>query len=215
MNPKLHLPGCVGCTAAFNCQNSVSRIYILQTIYLACSPVFILLMCLINNTHETREWLKDLCDVTMIVLKKKPKATKCSDHRTVSLIAHTANIVAGIHRRRSERKVEDVLKDQFGFRRGKGAIEAIGVLRIIPERTLEIDEEWCVISIDWQNASDRVKWVALVQILRENGIDWCERRFISKFYMDQCVKVRLDQGETTRVKTGLGARQGCICHRLY
>jgi hypothetical protein len=53
-------------------------------------------------------------------LKKKPKATNCSDHRTISLIAHTANIVARILRRRIERKTEDALgENQFGFRRGK------------------------------------------------------------------------------------------------
>jgi hypothetical protein len=56
----------------------------------------------------------------MIALKKKPKATKFSDHHTISLIAHTAKIVARILRRRVERKIEDCLgEDQFGFRRGK------------------------------------------------------------------------------------------------
>jgi hypothetical protein len=35
----------------------------------------------------------------MIVLKKKPNATKCSDHLTFSLIAYTAKIVASIFRR--------------------------------------------------------------------------------------------------------------------
>jgi hypothetical protein len=39
----------------------------------------------------------------------KPQATKCSDHRTISLIAHTAKIVAKIRRRGIERKIEDVL----------------------------------------------------------------------------------------------------------
>jgi hypothetical protein len=56
----------------------------------------------------------------MFALKKKPQATKCSDHRTFSLIAHTAKVVAKILRRRIEMKIEEVLgKDQFGFRRGK------------------------------------------------------------------------------------------------
>ena len=81
----------------------------------------------------------------MIALKKKPQATKCSDHRTYSLIAHIAKIVAKILRRRIEKKIEDVLgEDQFEFRRGKGTRDAIGMLRIISERTLEKDEELCV-----------------------------------------------------------------------
>jgi hypothetical protein len=74
---------------------------------------------LINTIHETTEWPKDLTEVTMIALKKKPQATKCNDHRTISLIAHTAKTVAKILRRRSKRTTEDVLgEDQFGFRRG-------------------------------------------------------------------------------------------------
>ena len=107
----------------------------------------------------------------MIALKKKPQATKCSDHRTISLIANTAKIVAKILRRRIEKKIEDVLgEDQFGFRRGKGTRDAIGMLIIISERILEIDEELSVCFIDWQKMFDRVNWTKLMQILKEIGM---------------------------------------------
>ena len=48
---------------------------------------------LINTIYETGEWPKDFTEVTMVALKKKPQATKCSDHCTISLIAQTAKIV--------------------------------------------------------------------------------------------------------------------------
>ena len=51
---------------------------------------------LINTTYETGEWPKDVTEVTMIALKKKTQATKCSDHRTISRIANTAKIIAKI-----------------------------------------------------------------------------------------------------------------------
>ena len=52
----------------------------------------------------------------------------------ISLIANTAKIVAKILRKRIEKKIEDVLgEDQFGFRRGKGIGDAIGMRRIISE----------------------------------------------------------------------------------
>jgi len=70
------------------------------------------------------------------------------------------------------------------------------MMRIIAERTLEIDEELCVCFIDWQKAFDRVNWTKLMQILKRTGIDWRERRLISKLYMDQRIKVRLDRGDT-------------------
>jgi len=107
---------------------------------------------LINTLHKTGERPKDFTEVTMIALKKKPQVTKCSDYHTISLITRTTKIVAKIHilRRRIKRKIEDVLgEDQFGFRRGKGTRDAIGMLRIISERILEIDVELYVCFIDW------------------------------------------------------------------
>jgi len=54
---------------------------------------------------------------SIITIKKRPQVIKCSDHRTISLIAHTAKIIAKILSTRIEKKIEDVLGDQFGFRR--------------------------------------------------------------------------------------------------
>jgi hypothetical protein len=69
---------------------------------------------------------KDFTEVTMTVSKKNQKATNCSDHRTIRLIAHTEKPVARILRN-IERKVDNILgEDQFGFRSGKGTGEALG-----------------------------------------------------------------------------------------
>ena len=58
-----------------------------------------------------------------------------------------------------------------------------------------------------------------MQILKRICIDWRERRLISKLYMEQKVKVRLDQGETRSVQIGTGVRQRCclspILFNLY
>ena len=46
---------------------------------------------LTNKFYETGEWPKEFTEVTTIALKKKkPQATKCSDHGSISQIAHTA-----------------------------------------------------------------------------------------------------------------------------
>ena len=118
-----------------------------------------IMMKLINTIYATGEWPKDFMGVTKIALKKKPQVTKCNDHRTISLIAHTAKIVTKILRRRIEKTIEEVLgEDHIGFRRGKGSRGAIGMLRIISERTLEINEDLCVCFIEWKQAFDRVNW---------------------------------------------------------
>jgi hypothetical protein len=48
-----------------------------------------------------------------------------------------------------------------------------GVLRILSEQTLDIDEEMCACFIDWQMAFDCVNWTKLMLILKENGIACC------------------------------------------
>jgi hypothetical protein len=70
-------------------------------------------------------------------------------------------------------------------------------------------EELCACFIYWQKAFDHVNWTKLMQILKGTGIYWRERRLISKLYMEQSVKVQLDQGEARSVKIGKGVRQGC------
>jgi hypothetical protein len=83
------------------------------------------------------------------------------------------------------------------------------MLRIISERTLEIDAELCVCLIDWQKAFGRVNWTKLVQILKVTGSDWREGRLTGNLYMGQGVRVRLNRGETRSVKIRSAVRQGC------
>ena len=56
-------------------------------------------------------------------------------------------------------------------------------------------------------------------MLRNIGVNWRERRLIRNVYMEQRVKLRINQGETDSVKIGSGVRQGCcmspILFNLY
>jgi hypothetical protein len=50
-------------------------------------------------------------------------------------------------------------------------MDAIGMLRIISERTLDTDEELCACFVDRQKAFHSVYWTKLMQILKKTGID--------------------------------------------
>ena len=66
-----------------------------------------------------------------------------------------------------ESKIEEVInEDQLGFRKGKGTRDAIGLMRIITERVLEVNEEMFLCFIDWQKAFDLVDWTKLLEMLR-------------------------------------------------
>ena len=103
----------------------------------------------------------------MIPLPKKANATACSDFRTISLIPHVSKILLRIVMRRIEGKARDIIsKTQFGFRKGVGTREAIGVMRILEERSLEYNNKVYVCYIDFEKAFDRVNWVKMMQILK-------------------------------------------------
>jgi hypothetical protein len=85
------------------------------------------------------------------------------------------------------------------------------MLGTMSEQTSDIDYELCACFIDWQEDCDRRSWTKLMLILKQNGIDLRERRLISKMYMDQRVKVQLDQGETRNVKNGTGVVRKELC----
>ena len=54
-----------------------------------------------------------LTEVTVTALKNVSETTKCSDHRIMKLITYAAHIVAKIHRRKIERKIDDVLVEDY------------------------------------------------------------------------------------------------------
>jgi hypothetical protein len=162
---------------------------------------------LINSMCESGEWPKYSTDITMNALKKDPKTRKCCDHRTVSAIAHATKIIARTHRRKIEKNTEDVSgEDHFGFRTGKGARDAPGMLRVISDRTLDIVEELCACFIDWQKAFGRIIWIKLMHIVKSTGINWAQEDWLANCTRIS-VELRLNQGQTRRVKTGRGFRQ--------
>jgi hypothetical protein len=77
---------------------------------------------LINNIYETGDWPRDFIEVTINDLKENTKATKFSDERRSHSQPHCtcSKMVPRLHRRRFEKKSEDVFgKAKFGFRLGK------------------------------------------------------------------------------------------------
>src|SRR6218665_2538248 len=70
-------------------------------------------------------------------IEKKANATECGDFRTISLIPHASKIVLKILTKRITTKAEEFLgKNQFVFRKGCGTRGAIGVMRMLCERSL-------------------------------------------------------------------------------
>src|SRR3984885_14147392 len=157
-------------------------------------------------------WPEDYLQSIMVPIKKKPNASKCEDHRTISLITHAAKIMIRILTRRIQAKTEainEIGDDQFGFRKGMGTRDAIGSLRVLTERSCEIGQEVYICFVDYEKAFDRVDWKKLMQALRRVGVDWRDRRLIGNLYMGQKVRIRIDGEYSEQGVVGRGVRQGC------
>ena len=74
-----------------------------------------------------------------------------------------------------EWEIEDVVEDQFGFRREKRTWDAEKNIR-----TLEPDEKLCACFINWQKAFDHVNWTKLME---------AQKKTDQQLHMDHWVKV--------------------------
>src|SRR6476469_6288363 len=102
-------------------------------------------------------WSSDFTRVAMIPLQKNMNAVECNDHRTISLISHASKILLTILTNRIEAKARDFKgRNQFGFRKGCGTRDAIGVMRMICERSLEFGNKVYICFVDFEKAFDRV-----------------------------------------------------------
>jgi Reverse transcriptase (RNA-dependent DNA polymerase) len=168
------------------------------------------LVGLCRDLYEQGAWPEDFTRVVMIPLQKKMNAVECGDHRTISLISHASKIMLKVLTRRIEAKTKDFIgPNQFGFRRGCGTRDAIGVMRVLCERSLEHGNDVYICFVDFEKAFDRVNWVKMMDILKRLQVDWRDRRMINQLYMSQEAVIRIADGESEPAIIGRGVRQGC------
>src|SRR6478609_8966423 len=87
--------------------------------------------------------------------------------------------------------------------------DAIVVMRMICERSLEFGNNVYICFVDFEKACDRVNWEKMMKVLQGIGVDWRDRRMKSKLYMNQEAVVRIEGGELDSGIIGRGVRQGC------
>ena len=127
---------------------------------------------LCREIYNSGIWPDDFTKSVMIPIPKKPNAMDCAGCRTISLISHASKILLKILNNRIQSKADLMLgKTQFGFRKGCGTREAIGVMRTICERSLEHGNEVFICFVDFEKAFDRIDWVKMLDILKEIGVD--------------------------------------------
>ena len=147
---------------------------------------------LYNVIYSTGTFPEELLKSVYITLPKQPRATECSNYRTISLMPHTLKIFLKVIQDRIGRKIDrEVGQTQFGFRPGSGTREGIFCFNILAQKHIEINQDLYTCFIDYSKAFDRVHHAQLIDCLEKIGIDGRDIRVIANLYWHQKATIRI------------------------
>ena len=75
-------------------------------------------------------------------------------------------------------------------------------MKILSEHNLEHNQNVYVCFVEFRKTFDGIRWDKLLEILKNIGVDWRDRKLISELYMGQIAVVRADDGETPPIVVG-------------
>jgi hypothetical protein len=104
----------------------------------------------------------------------------------------------------------EIAKEQYGFMPDKGTRNAIFILRMIIERSIEVKHDLYLCFLDYTKAFDKVKHDNLFQILEKLDIDGKDLRIIRNLYWDQKAAIRINNDTSGYTGIKRGVRQGCV-----
>ncbi|GFR85386.1 RNA-directed DNA polymerase from mobile element jockey-like [Elysia marginata] len=102
----------------------------------------------LNEIYDTGEIPTDISRSVFIAHPKKPGATECELHRTISLMSHVTKILLRVVMIRIRNKIKpEIADEQYGFLEGKGTTNAIYTLGTLIQRAIEVQKDvyLCVI----------------------------------------------------------------------
>ncbi|GFO03075.1 endonuclease-reverse transcriptase [Plakobranchus ocellatus] len=150
---------------------------------------------LLNEIYDTRQIPTDLSMSIFIAVPKKPGATECELHRTMS---HITKILLKIIMLRIKNKIKpEIVEEQCGFVEDTGTSNAIYILRTLIERALVIQKDLYLCFIDYTKAFDKVRHDEIITQLKQLTIDGKDLRIIKTMYWEQTAAMRIESKTST------------------
>lgn len=166
---------------------------------------------LANLIYDTGYIPQKMRESIFITIPKKEGAMECEKHRTICIMSQLGKILLSIIRNRIEKKIDNnVGEEQYGFRKGKGTVNAIFVLRMIMERAIEVQKDIYLCFVDFEKAFDTVRHEDMINMLKDIGLDGKDIRVLKNLYWDQKAAVKIGNGKTNWIEIRRGVRQGCV-----
>ena len=126
-----------------------------------------------NRIYDTGEVTNQMCKSTFIAIPKVQGTLECNKHRTISIMSQITKIILRVVLERIRNKIRpQISEEQFGFVRGKGTRDAIFVLRMVAEITIEVNKDIFLCFVDYEEAFDKVEHDSLIEILEKQKNRW-------------------------------------------
>ena len=113
-------------------------------------------------------------------------------------------------RRIRNKLLPEISKEQFGFKKDCGTRDVIFALRILGERSIEMQIDVHIAFIDYAKAFDRVKHEILMKDLKTVGIDEKDLRLLNNLYKEQIAVISINGDLSGWAQINRGVRQGCV-----
>ena len=153
----------------------------------------------------------DFSKMIVCPVYKKGDKLLMTNYRAIALLSIPGKIFLKILLERMKAKVDRKLKEsQYGFRAGRGTVDAIFVVRQLMEKAKERNIPLHLNFIDFKSAFDTVWRNALWKMLLKIGVQPKYVNIIKYMYENTKCAVTIENTLTGWFVVGVGVRQGCI-----
>ena len=145
------------------------------------------------------------------IYKGKGDKYVCGNFRGISLLSMVGKIYGRVLINRIRDGTEEVLmEEQCGFRRGRGCVDQVFVVRQVCEKYLAKGKDSFWAFMDLEKAYDRVDREAMWRMLSIYGVGGKLLSAVKSFYVDSRACVRVGNKESNSFGVKVGLRQGCV-----
>ena len=101
-------------------------------------------------------------------------------------------------------------EEQSGFRKGRGGLENVLVMKEVIEKNKKLGRELYLVFLDLEKAYDRIDRSKLMTLLTHREVDRKVVQVIRKLYENKEVKFTLGDIGTGWLRNNIGVRQRCV-----
>ena len=163
---------------------------------------------LLRAIWEDEEMPRDWEESLMIhIFKQKGDILECGNHRGIKLTEHGLKVLERILDERL-REIVKIGRQQYGFIKGRGTVEAIFIVRQLQEKRLEGNQKLYCAFIDLEKAYDRIPREVVFWCLRKRRVPEKLVKLVEMMYRRTSTKVLTAVGETETFEVSVGLHQG-------